>query len=294
MRLTDTSRVIRESVPAEVVEIAALVTELGNPSLLMFVLAVVFWLRPSRRRETALVVSYAIAGLAVLLTLETLLSMPRPPEELFRIPQDPDDYGFPSGHAFAAAVVYGGLFSAFVVGRDRSLARNRGQTALAGIGASLLIALVSLSRVVLGVHYLGDVIVGAGLGIAFVLVMEYATAGDPRRGFAIGLVLAIPAVAVTGGTPNAVLALGGSIGGLFGSSRLSVLPDLRSRLEGALLVAIGGSVVGALTALEAVVAAFAPAVVVLYAVVVCWILFAPAIVGRLGSEVLEGATRLSP
>ncbi|WP_276254316.1 phosphatase PAP2 family protein [Halomontanus rarus] len=293
MRLIDESAAVREAFPAEYTDVAAAVTELGDPSVLMLVLAVLFWIRSAERRETALVISYAFAGVAFLVTLETILNVPRPPEELFRIPQEPDDYGFPSGHAFAAAVVYGGLCSTFGFARGEREGRSRGRTTLAVVGSALLIALVSLSRVVLGVHYLGDVIVGAALGIAFVLAMDRATDGSPKRGFAIGVLLSIPAVAVSAGAANALLGLGGAIGGGLGSSRLPALPALRSRLEAAVLTAVGGGVVAALTAIEAAVAAFAPAVVVLYAAIVCWLFLVPAIVGRLEIGILEGSARPS-
>lgn len=269
MRLTGTSATIRELFPVEYTDLAVFITELGGTSMLMLVTALLFWL--TQRRESALVVSYAVAGVAFITGLKALIGMPRPPEELYLVAHEYDEYGFPSGHAFAAVLVYGGIVSTFDLSRKRT----------AITAATVLVALVSLSRVVLGVHYLGDVLAGAVLGFGFLLVVERAVADEPRRGFALGLVLAIPALLVTGFGEEALLALGGAIGGLVASTRLKDLPPLRSKLEAAVLSVVGCGLIVAGTAVESIVATFAPALVALYAVLFVVILLAPAPIARL-------------
>ena len=277
MRLERESAVIREAFPPEYVDVAVAVTELGASTTLMFLLAMCYWL--TRRQETAVVVSYTLAGAAFLIGLKAILAMPRPPEELFLIPLDGDEYGFPSGHTFAAVVVYGGLVSAFGRRRDFGVVA----------GAATLIALIALSRVVLGVHYLGDVLVGGALGVAFLLVLERLVGSDPRRGFAIAVFLALPAIVVTGGADEGLIALGGGLGGLLASSRLESLPALRSRLEGALLSLGGLAFVAVAVVVESVVGWFEPAFVAVYAAIVVGILLAPAAVGRLRWARLESS-----
>ncbi|WP_254524814.1 phosphatase PAP2 family protein [Natrinema caseinilyticum] len=253
MRLEDGSATLRNAIPAEYGEFVAVVTELGGTTVLTLLLAVLFWC--SDRRRSALVISYAVAGLGLLLSIKTLMALPRPPEDamLVALEGERDGYGFPSGHAFAATVVYGGLVAAYDrLGDWRAVA-----------GASTLVAAVSLSRVVLGVHYLGDVIVGVALGIAFVIAMNRLTGGDPTNGFTIAVCLSIPAVFIVGGTEDALLGLGGSVGGLVASRRLAALPELRSRLEGGVLVGVGGSFVAVVRELESVVAPVDPLLVVL-------------------------------
>ncbi len=269
MRLESESAAVREAVPAEYVDIAAVVTELGATTTLMFVLAMCYWL--TRRQETALVVSYTLAGAAFLIGLKAVLGMPRPPEELFVIALDGDEYGFPSGHTFAAVVVYGGLVSAFDRARDPALVA----------GVTILVVLVALSRVVLGVHYLGDVIAGLVLGVAFLFSLERLTDGRPRTGFAVALVFALPAIVVTGGAEEALIALGGAVGGLFASRYLEDLPALRSRIEGVALSALGVGFVGVMLAVESVVGGVVPAFVALYSTIVVGILLAPAAVAGL-------------
>nr|WP_241432725.1 phosphatase PAP2 family protein [Natrinema pellirubrum] len=253
------------------------VTELGGTTALMVLLAVLFWCVD--RRRSALVISYAVAGLALLLSLKALFALPRPPADVMPIPLEGEreGYGFPSGHAFAAAVVYGGLVSAYDrAGDPRALA-----------AAAALVALVSLSRVVLGVHYLGDVIVGAALGVAFVAAMDRVTRGDPTIGFAIALALSVPAFVIAGGREDALLGLGGAIGGLLGSRRLSVLPALRSRLEAAVVLVVGVGFVALVRGLESIVTTVEPLLVVLYAILVAGIFLVPAAVGQLEIGPLE-------
>ncbi|WP_290811378.1 phosphatase PAP2 family protein [Halovivax sp.] len=280
MRLEGPSEAIREVFPAEYAELAVLVTDLGGTTFLMVLLAVLFWL--SRRRETALVASYAVAGLGLLMVLKALFDLPRPPEELFLASMDDDPYGFPSGHAFAAVVVYGGLLVAFE--------RLREPLAVAGVGS--LVVLVSLSRVVLGYHYLGDVIVGAAVGIAFLAAM-FRTVSEPRIGFAVGLVLALPAIAATGAAEETLLGLGAAIGGLVGTWRLDSAPPLRSRAEGALLAVAGLAFLTAMTAMESWIAVTAPATVATYAVTIAGIFLLPVLLARVGIErpVIRGGSR---
>jgi membrane-associated phospholipid phosphatase len=67
-------------------------------------------------------------------------------------------YSFPSGHTAAAAATYAAV--ALLLGRRRS---RRVRGALAGIAGGLTIAVAS-SRVLLGAHWLTDVIAGAAVG----------------------------------------------------------------------------------------------------------------------------------
>lgn len=284
MRFRDESAAIREAFPAEYVDLAVIVTEFGGPALLMVLLSLLYWL--TRRRETALVVSYAVAGVGFILVLKVLLAMPRPPEEVYLVSHDADPYGFPSGHAFAATVVYGGLVVAFD--------RLRDPPAVAA--AIVAIVLVSLSRVVLGVHYLGDVVAGAIVGVGFLLAAGRIVDGDPARGFAIGFALAIPAVVLSGAESESLIALGGSVGGYLASLRLESIPDLRSRIEGAVLSVVGLGIVVAGVAIESMVGAAASATVaalgvaVVNAALFAGIMLVPAAVGRLEIEAIESGT----
>lgn len=269
MRFPEQSETIREALHGGSTDFWVLITDLGGTTTLMVVAALLFWL--TKRHESALIISYAVAGVAFIIGLKALIGLPRPPSELHLIPYENDAYGFPSGHAFASVLVYGGIVATFNFARER----------LAILVASLLVLLVSISRVVLGVHYLGDVLAGIVVGVGFLIAMERLVAGDPRRGFAIGLILAIPALIITGVGDDALLALGGAIGGLVAMTRLESLPPLRSKIEGAVLTIVGCGAIVAMMSVEPLVATFTPALVVLYAALFITIFLIPAFIGRL-------------
>lgn len=279
MRLEGASVTLRDAyaeLPSVFVDLAVIVTDLGGMTFLMVYVSMLYWL--TRRREAALVASYALVGAAVIFALKYALAMPRPPEELFLVPLPDDPYGFPSGHAFIAVVVYGGTLLSFELERD--------WRAVAGVG--ILVLLISLSRIVLGFHYLGDIVAGAAIGIVFLLAMRHLTDGDPRRGFAIGLAVGAPAVVVTGPEPEVLLSIGGAVGGLLAAWNLEWIPDLRSRAEAAVLVLVGAVVLVGGTLLADAVGPNPIAGAAVYAVIVAGVLLAPAGVGRIDAGPIVG------
>ncbi len=269
MRLTDQSATIRDAYPEAYADLAVVVTELGGSTGLVFIVAILYWL--TRRHEGALLASYAIAGVSVILLLKTLFAMPRPPESVYLAPLGDDPYGFPSGHAFMSVVVYGGLLVTFD--------RLRDIRSVAAVGA--LVSAISLSRIVLGFHYLGDIIAGALLGGLFFVVIHRVVDGVPVRGFAIGAVVALPTIVISSWEPYALVALGAAIGGVLSSPRLDLVPALRSRLEGVALLIVGCSLLFLLGSIESVVAEITVvAIVPINAALVAGILLLPAVVGR--------------
>lgn len=74
-------------------------------------------------------------------------------------------YSFPSGHAMFAATVYG--MYAYLLARQ---AKRAWLKTVIYLVAAALVALVSFSRMYLGVHYLSDVAAGILLGIAWLML----------------------------------------------------------------------------------------------------------------------------
>lgn len=112
--------------------------------------------------------------------------------------------GFPSGHAFGSTLVWGGF--ALVVFED--------ELSLGWLGAAAVVGLISLSRLILGVHYLVDVVVGVGLGVV-VLGVLYVVA-DRGTAPARVLLVAVGAGAlglIQGVTFESVAALGSAWAG---------------------------------------------------------------------------------
>ena len=90
-------------------------------------------------------------------------------------------FSFPSGHAFASTATYGAL--ALVLAARWP--RTRG--ALAVAAAAVVVVVVVASRVILGVHYLLDVLAGMAGGIALLNALllafgERARGAGDRRG----------------------------------------------------------------------------------------------------------------
>lgn len=170
--------------PLALALLAALATRLGDGITLIAVVALFYWLAPSLtanpRSVGASLVGFAVAAMAVTVGAKALVAAPRPPgagtiavsgpfAEFVRASVDAEGYAFPSGHALGATVVYGGFAALLDVGRRRV------RLAVAG-GA---ITVIAATRVVLGLHYVIDVIGGVVIGLATLAALLWAG----RRGF---------------------------------------------------------------------------------------------------------------
>ncbi len=91
--------------------------------------------------------------------LKNALALPRPPPDQWKVPEE--GYGFPSGHAQTSTAFWA----------TACLAARR--LALVAFSA-VLVALISISRLELGVHYPRDVVGGVLIGLAVALATYYA------------------------------------------------------------------------------------------------------------------------
>lgn len=230
VRLTGLSRALFDLLPPGLEPLYFAVTLLGDTLVVTGLLALLYWAYRDRR-ATLTAVGYGFVGFGAIVALKGFFAAPRPEAAL--IPAH--GYGFPSGHALGATVVYGGLAMEHGWFEDRRKA--------AGIG--VLVAAVAFSRVALRVHYLGDVLVGTVLGVALLLATRGLAKGSPRYTFAVAAWLAVPALYVTGGSADAWGVLGGAVGGLLAAAYLSAAPERGSLRETAALVAVGLPLVGA-------------------------------------------------
>ena len=141
-------------------------------ALILGVLLSVAW-----RSWTPVVALAATAAGAIGFTIvfKAALGRPRPP--LIHAVAAADGYGFPSAHAAAAAAVCGAAAWLCSI-RMRSW---RARVAIWAV-ASMLAALVGISRVYLGVHWATDVIGGWIFGILWLAVVVSAWAGTARFG----------------------------------------------------------------------------------------------------------------
>jgi membrane-associated phospholipid phosphatase len=128
------------------------------------VVTVVVFLAIWRRWDEAVFLLTAILlEKAVFVTVTFVIDRPRPP--VGQLDGHPPTSSFPSGHVGAAVVFYGVL--AVVIWRHTD--RRWLRAIVAALAVALPIA-VALSRLVLGMHWLTDTIVGAVLGLVAIVV----------------------------------------------------------------------------------------------------------------------------
>jgi membrane-associated phospholipid phosphatase len=194
-----------------VVGVWGLVTQLGDPWFLLALATLVYLLGVERSlaeapRDGAFVLAVTFAAFSFTDLLKNVFAAPRPPgagtatipewlppvlEGVFRSATVGAGYAFPSGHALGTTAVFLALASQLKIGSSPA------RWAVAGTG----ILLVAASRVVIGVHFVVDIVVGVAAGTSLFAVA--AAVGDrrPLRVFALGIVLGVLAVAVSAGNP---------------------------------------------------------------------------------------------
>lgn len=170
----------------------------------------------------ATTIAIVFGGLALVVLLEAIVGAGRPPADWHAI--DPSPHGFPSGHTMAATVLWGTIAL-------RHWPASRPYR-IASVG--LVVGLVALSRLVLGVHYLPDVLAAIGIGTLYLVVMDRSTTNQPPIAFGIALVIALAALLVSGFGSRAILAFLGTAGAAAGwivTEHHTVRPTIRSVLH---------------------------------------------------------------
>ena len=154
-RLSNRMRVAEK--PGALRAIAVFFAHSGDSWFWWAALIALWFLADPSRREWITVEFVGIGLLAALvLGIKFLVRRKRPEGEWGSIYRNTDPHSFPSGHAarsFLIAVVASALAPAWLA-------------ALLWIWAPL----VAMARVAMGVHYVSDVVAGAGLGIVIALV----------------------------------------------------------------------------------------------------------------------------
>lgn len=122
-------------------------------------------------RTSAFTLMLAVAsGSAFGAVMKLAFTRVRPALEVARIPI-PDSYCFPSGHALGAVLFFGSLVILIML-NEKQLKAALLQSSLCILAA----AAIGMSRVYLGVHYLGDIIGSWLLGIAWLALVVIVSA----------------------------------------------------------------------------------------------------------------------
>jgi cation-transporting ATPase E/undecaprenyl-diphosphatase len=151
-------------------------SELGDAAVTVPVIFVVLgWFVWQREMRSALYWIAAVALAEVFVeTVKFVIQRPRPTV----IYEGVHSFSFPSNHATLSVVAYG-LLAYFVARTYRSVWRQR-----IAITTGVLIALISFSRLYLGVHWFSDVLAGISFGIACiasVALLHHVGDGGSRR-----------------------------------------------------------------------------------------------------------------
>jgi membrane-associated phospholipid phosphatase len=135
-----------------------LVTQLGGTLFYVVALLIAYW---AYNKRAAIVLSFIlIVSIISEYYLKVIIANERPPASNWYPGVDPPNYSTPSGHSQNSATLYGWLTS-------------RIKTWWIALISIILVGLIGVSRIYLGVHYLGDVLFGWGLGIVIVLLFVY-------------------------------------------------------------------------------------------------------------------------
>jgi len=135
-----------------------LISEIGGEIVLIVLLLILYW---TYHKKDAMLASYIlIIAIISNFWLKLVIANERPPSSIWHPSADPPNYSTPSGHAQNSATLYG-WFTARI------------KTWWMAVIAITMAGLVGISRVYIGVHYLGDVLLGWGIGIITVLLFIY-------------------------------------------------------------------------------------------------------------------------
>lgn len=281
--------------PAAIVVLFVLVTQLGDLWLFFTVLSVLYWfgdrlpaVEGLPRERAAFVVALAVGALGLTTALKFLFAYPRPPgagmaagagavppvlRPVYGALATAEGFGFPSGHAVGSTVVWGGL----------ALVADWGTRTRRYAVTGVVVGLVGLSRVVIGVHYLTSVVAGVLAGAAYLAVAwRLGGPGRPGRAFSFALGAGVAAGLVGGFAREPMAVLGAAIGarlawGALGGAVLAAAP---TRRQGAVCVAVGLPVLGGLFAVVFGIESPVPATFVASGVVLAGVLALPLAVAR--------------
>ncbi|PSP55636.1 acid phosphatase [Halobacteriales archaeon QS_1_67_19] len=188
----------QQLLPRSVRELFTLITQLGDAWFLFGAVALLYWF--GDRRRAAFALAAILGSLSLTLALKGLFALPRPPAAM-RLGYA-TGYGFPSGHAIGSTVAWGAFALVF----------ERGRHHVRAAVAAVAVGLVAASRVIIGVHYGVDVLVGVLVGAGFLAALVALADWNPEYGFAVAAALAVAALVTYGIEPDTVATVGGVLG----------------------------------------------------------------------------------
>ncbi|MDO8510635.1 MAG: phosphatase PAP2 family protein [Nanoarchaeota archaeon] len=123
---------------------------------------ILYFLYKKRNKDAVLIFIGSIGGVILNKILKEIFQLPRPSDALIPV----GGYTFPSGHAMSAVIFYSMLILLFHKKIKNKVARN--SLIFANV---LIILLIGLSRVMLKVHYVRDVLAGYIIGLLWLFIL---------------------------------------------------------------------------------------------------------------------------
>lgn len=153
------SQAVQSFHPSWLIKTMKAMTDLASPEVLIVVTMVcIAALLYFRRRDPAKVLAMIVLGNLLTIVVKHIVQRPRPIDPSVQVWVHESGYSFPSGHALAIVLAAASVFV---------LTRNK-----VWRGVSVLIVfLIGYSRIVLGVHWLTDVIAGYLLAGAWLWII---------------------------------------------------------------------------------------------------------------------------
>ncbi len=205
----ETNQAIHDALPNFFVEFLALFTRMGDGATVVTLAIIFYWFGAWRDwRKRGMLMAIAVTTLAMSAGLKGVFDVARPVyvADLAFAPAEYPGLSTPSAHAMGSAAIYGGL--AVVMETGKKWQRY--------LVAGVIISLVALSRVVIGVHFLGDVVLGVALGLFIVWFAIWLANRNPRSIlllFVFAFVFAVIAI-LLGSSEFVTMSTGTALGGI--------------------------------------------------------------------------------
>ncbi len=135
-------------------------------SWLGFAIALMVLYSKNKKLSYAFFITFFV-GLAINIALKFIIARPRPFDSYSNILNlgNEDGYSMPSSHALCSAMI-----SVFICYMTFKASKNKFTRAISIVAMLLYYALICISRMMLGVHYLTDVLAGGIVGTLLALV----------------------------------------------------------------------------------------------------------------------------
>lgn len=203
-----TNAALQELLPEYLIYFLMAITRFGDGAVLFAIAILLYWYGAERdRKERAMILALSVTTLALVSGMKGIFQVPRPllvvDTTLTFAPETYPGWSTPSAHAMGSAAVYGGLAVIMKTGTKKQRYCIFGS----------LIALIAFSRVVLGLHYVGDVIIGVILGLLLVAIAFRISSRSITPMFGLALFIATFAFSM-GSEEFTTMSIGASLGGI--------------------------------------------------------------------------------